>query len=169
MGEIIFLYCLCSQVHVPIPFQPCMVRALHRIHLSLWETTFNGSPLQCWSLCTTPSPIYCCNHPSIHPWSSSPCYKTRCSISVFHNMISIHPSINLLMLIAFWPQPSRILSCVKQVCDFGLSRLKHRTFLSTKSGAGTVRVTYGLRSTTPHACAHTRARWQTHAYSIALT
>ena len=25
-----------------------------------------------------------------------------------------------------------------QVCDFGLSRMKHNTFLSSKSGAGTV-------------------------------
>lgn len=27
-----------------------------------------------------------------------------------------------------------------QVCDFGLSRLKHNTFLSSKSTAGTVRI-----------------------------
>lgn len=32
-----------------------------------------------------------------------------------------------------------ILSTYKQVCDFGLSRLKHNTFLSSKSTAGTVR------------------------------
>lgn len=41
-----------------------------------------------------------------------------------------------------------------QVCDFGLSRLKHNTFLSSKSTAGTVRIWENLCYSVAHLFRH---------------
>lgn len=106
---------------------------LHVNPIFLWGYLEKSCPIAILPYCNDLVSLYCHAPSFIPPPLCIDMHLSR------HNGCSTYSSAHALIFRTLSVMSVFILSTYKQVCDFGLSRLKHNTFLSSKSTAGTVR------------------------------